>query len=87
MTRYAVLFPGQGSQNKNMFESYEKNTIFNECITQSSQILGYDISKTIQDDSKPRCCKLYVPLLEEAPGIMYSRILKRCFQNMVEATH
>ena len=28
MTRYAALFPGQGSQNKNMFESYEKNTIF-----------------------------------------------------------
>jgi len=52
MTKYAALFPGQGSQNKNMFESYEKNTIFNECITLSSQILGYDISKTIQDDSK-----------------------------------
>lgn len=52
MTKYAALFPGQGSQNKNMFESYEKNIIFNECITKSSQILGYDISKTIQDDSK-----------------------------------
>ena len=52
MTKYAALFPGQGSQNKNMFESYEKNTIFNECITKSSQILGYDISKIIQDDSK-----------------------------------
>jgi len=35
MTKYAALFPGQGSQNKNMFEGYEKNTIFNECITKS----------------------------------------------------
>ena len=52
MTKYAALFPGQGSQNKNMFEGYEKNTIFNECITKSSQILGYDIRKVIQDDSK-----------------------------------
>ena len=52
MSEYAVLFPGQGSQNKNMLISYEKNEIFNEYIDRSSRILGYDIKKIVDDESK-----------------------------------
>jgi malonyl CoA-acyl carrier protein transacylase len=45
MSDYAVLFPGQGSQNKNMLVGYDNNEIFNDYIDKSSQILGYDIKK------------------------------------------
>ena len=40
---YAVLFPGQGSQNKDMLEPYLKDPIFSGILEQSSQILGYNI--------------------------------------------
>ena len=52
MSEYAVLFPGQGSQNKNMFVGYDNNDIFNDYIDRSSQILGYDIKKIVNDESK-----------------------------------
>ena len=52
MKDYAVLFPGQGSQNKNMLESYKHNDIFRQSIDKSSNILGYNINSTVQDESK-----------------------------------
>ena len=52
MTDYAVLFPGQGSQNKNMLRNFDGDDIFDESINTSSQILGYDIKKIIEDESK-----------------------------------
>ena len=52
MSDYAVLFPGQGSQNKNMLINYDKNHIFKKYIEQSSQILGYDIRSIVADESK-----------------------------------
>ena len=52
MSDYAVLFPGQGSQNKNMLIGYDNNEIFNDYIAESSQILGYDIKKIVDNESK-----------------------------------
>ena len=52
MSDYAVLFPGQGSQHKNMLESYKHNDIFNQSIDKSSNILGYNINVIVQDESK-----------------------------------
>ena len=52
MSNYIVLFPGQGSQNKNMLINYDKNHIFNRYIDESSQILGYDIKTIVADESK-----------------------------------
>ena len=52
MSDYAVLFPGQGSQNKNMLVGYDNNEMFNDYIDKSSQILGYDIKKIVNDESK-----------------------------------
>ena len=52
MSDYAVLFPGQGSQHKNMLEGYKHNDIFNQSIDKSSNILGYNINVIVQDESK-----------------------------------
>ena len=52
MTDYAVLFPGQGSQNKNMLRNFDGDDIFDKSIITSSQILGYDIKRIIEDESK-----------------------------------
>lgn len=49
---YAVLFPGQGSQNKDMLEPYLKDSIFSGILEQSSQILGYNIIEAVEDESK-----------------------------------
>ena len=52
MTDYAVLFPGQGSQNQNMLRNFDGDDIFDKSIITSSQILGYDIKRIIEDESK-----------------------------------
>ena len=49
---YAVLFPGQGSQNKGMLEPYIKDSVFSKIIDQSSEILGYNLTEAVQDESK-----------------------------------
>jgi len=49
---YAVLFPGQGSQNKGMLEPYMQDSIFSKIIDESSEILGYNLAETVQDESK-----------------------------------
>ena len=49
---YAVLFPGQGSQNKNMLEPYIKDKTFTNIIDMSSQILGYNLADAVHDESK-----------------------------------
>ena len=46
---YAVLFPGQGSQNKGMLEPYIKDSVFSKIIDQSSEILGYNLAEAVQD--------------------------------------
>ena len=52
MTDDAVLFPGQGSQNQNMLRNFDGDDIFDKSIITSSQILGYDIKRIIEDESK-----------------------------------
>ena len=52
MSNYCVLFPGQGSQNSGMLDSYSSNNVFNETIAEASDILGYDLSETIKNEDK-----------------------------------
>ena len=52
MTNFAVIFPGQGSQNTEMLDSYANIESFNSVINQASDILSYDIREIIQDESK-----------------------------------
>jgi [acyl-carrier-protein] S-malonyltransferase len=49
---YAVLFPGQGSQNKGMLDPYIEDSVFSKIIDQSSEILGYNLTEAVQDESK-----------------------------------
>ena len=52
MSNYCVLFPGQGSQNSQMLDSYSSNDVFNQTIAEASAILGYDLPETIKIEDK-----------------------------------
>ena len=52
MGNYCVLFPGQGSQNSEMLDSYSSNNVFNDTIAEASAILGYDLSDIIKNEDK-----------------------------------
>ena len=52
MSNYCVLFPGQGSQNSEMLDSYSSNNVFNDTIAEASAILGYDLSDIIKNEDK-----------------------------------
>ena len=48
----ALVFPGQGSQSKNMLSDFIGDPDFKEIISQASEILGYDIEKIVEDEEK-----------------------------------
>ena len=50
--KVAVVFPGQGSQNKSMLDSFEETIVFKDIIDDGSDILGYDIASVISDEQK-----------------------------------
>ena len=50
--KVAVVFPGQGSQNKSMLDSFEETIAFKNIINEGSDILGYDIASVISDEQK-----------------------------------
>ena len=50
--KVAVVFPGQGSQNKSMLDSFEETIAFKNIIDEGSNILGYDIASAISDEKK-----------------------------------
>ena len=50
--KVAVVFPGQGSQNKSMLDSFEETIAFKNIIDEGSDILDYDIASVISDEQK-----------------------------------
>lgn len=50
MKDYAIIFPGQGSQNASMLQDYSENVEFNDTIDEASEILGYSISEIVSDE-------------------------------------
>ena len=50
MNDYAVIFPGQGSQNTSMLQEYSNNAEFNDTIDRASEILGYSIREIVLDE-------------------------------------
>ena len=52
MKSYAVLFPGQGSQNKDMLTPYLDNKAFKNTIDEASNILGYKITDIVKNEDK-----------------------------------
>ena len=44
MTRFAIAFPGQGSQSVGMLaELAEQHAVIKETFAEASQVLGYDL--------------------------------------------
>ena len=52
MKTYAVLFPGQGSQNKDMLAPYLDNKTFKDTIDEASDILDYKIIDIVKNEDK-----------------------------------
>ncbi len=50
--KVAVVFPGQGSQNKSMLDSFRETIAFENIINEGSDILDYDIASVISDEQK-----------------------------------
>ena len=50
--KIALVFPGQGSQNKTMLEEFRDDDVFNNSIDRASSILKYDIKKIVNDEEK-----------------------------------
>ena len=48
----ALVFPGQGSQNKSMLDGFSNIESFQKTIHKASDILDYDVKEAIQDDTK-----------------------------------
>ena len=48
----AVVFPGQGSQSRDMADSFSDESSFNDVIDQGSEILNYDVREAIKDEQK-----------------------------------
>ena len=53
VAKYAVIFPGQGSQSKGMLhDMYANHQLVQDCFLEAAEVLGYDLWKIIQDDEE-----------------------------------
>ncbi len=48
----ALVFPGQGSQNSSMLDGFKDNASFRNTLEKASDILNYNITDIVQDESK-----------------------------------
>ena len=73
----AVVFPGQGSQNKDMADSFGEISSFNEVIDQGSEILNYDVREAIKDDQKINDTIYTQPLMLTISYAMWDTLMKK----------
>ncbi|KRB70417.1 ACP S-malonyltransferase [Noviherbaspirillum sp. Root189] len=52
MTKFAFVFPGQGSQAIGMLNGFAANTTVQETVEEASQALGFDLGKLISEGPK-----------------------------------
>lgn len=52
MTKFAFVFPGQGSQAIGMLDGFADNTVVQDTIVEASDVLGMDIAKLIAEGPK-----------------------------------
>ena len=52
MTKFAFVFPGQGSQAIGMLNGFAANTAVQETVDEASQALGFDLGKLISEGPK-----------------------------------
>ncbi len=52
MTKFAFVFPGQGSQAVGMLSGFSGNPVVQQTLQEASEVLGFDIDKLIADGPK-----------------------------------
>ena len=73
----AVVFPGQGSQNKEMADSFSDVSSFNEVIDQGSEILNYDVREAIKNEHKINDTIYTQPLMLTISYAMWDTLVKK----------
>ena len=73
----AVVFPGQGSQNKDMADSFSDVNSFNDVIDQGSEILNYDVREAIKNEQKINDTIYTQPLLLTISYAMWDTLIKK----------
>ena len=73
----AVVFPGQGSQNKDMADSFSDVNSFNDVIDQGSEILDYDVREAIKNEQKINDTIYTQPLLLTISYAMWDTLIKK----------
>ena len=73
----AVVFPGQGSQNKDMADSFSDESSFNDVIDQGSEILNYDVREAIKDEQKINDTIYTQPLMLTISYAMWDTLIKK----------
>ena len=72
----AVVFPGQGSQSRDMADSFSDVSSFNEVIDQGSEILNYDVREAIRDEKKINDTIFTQPLMLTISYAMWDTLIK-----------
>ncbi len=52
MTKFAFVFPGQGSQDVGMLAGFSENEIVQQTLGEASDVLGFDVAKLIAEGPK-----------------------------------
>ena len=73
----AVVFPGQGSQNKDMADSFSDVSSFNDVIDQGSEILNYDVREAIKNEQKINDTIYTQPLMLTISYAMWDTLIKK----------
>ena len=73
----AVVFPGQGSQNKDMADSFSNESSFNDVIDQGSEILNYDVREAIKNEQKINDTIYTQPLMLTISYAMWDTLIKK----------
>ena len=73
----AVVFPGQGSQNKDMADSFSDVSSFNDVIDQGSEILNYDVREAIKNEQKINDTIYTQPLMLIISYAMWDTLIKK----------
>ena len=73
----AVVFPGQGSQNKDMADSFSDVSSFNDVIDQGSEILDYDVREAIKNEQKINDTIYTQPLMLTISYAMWDTLIKK----------
>ncbi len=83
MKPYAVLFPGQGSQSQDMLTSYADNKIFKETIDEASNVLNYNITDVVKDETRLNNTIFTQPIMVAVSIAMWKVWKEACKENPV----